>query len=64
MGNVVQWIMMFLAGAVGLMGLVVASRTQEIGMMLAGVLFFAFGFLFVMNRAGHLAEDSAKQEEG
>lgn len=64
MGNVVQWIMMILSGAVGVMGLIVASRAHEIGMIIAGVLFFAFGFLFVMNRAGRMAEERGKREAG
>lgn len=63
MSGLVQWLMLALAAAIGLMGLILASRASDFGMTLAGTLFFLFGFLFVIARAGHLAEQAAKGEE-
>lgn len=50
-----NWIALVLAVAIALLGLILAARGVDLGMELAGWLFFVFGVGFSFRMAGKMA---------
>ena len=55
-----NWIALFVAVVIALLGLVLAAKGVDFGMELAGWLFFVFGVGFSFRMAGKMAVGSDK----
>ena len=56
-----NWILMLVSAVIGILGLILASRADDTGMYVAGLLFFIFGIVFCFSQMNALL--AAAQDE-